>query len=1220
MKNQFIDEIKKIESKVNALHNDTVAVQKSNERRQLQINNDSERIEGKYRRALNDVADTKQQYQNAIVENQRIIDNLHSMIDMLPEKVRTECQPSSVTMPSSIDIDYIASLFDNITTDTLSSAVKRLFRTGGHYKYIEMVKDFLMLCAEAELYLLNEIQTLTANSTAEVATRTKIAEDDHRAELARHEQLVQQLKAEETAETQAIVKKRTDFLSSNIIMGFSERMTAALADSGVLESDWISYDPKRERKYDLPIGNIAVPFKTESKSLQKALIERIPEYAREGYFSIPYIANLAEPLRLLFKYSAENEKKASEQIQLILLRMLRSTPADTFDIYLVDPEDRGNNIGVLNASAEENAKISIYARNSKDEIRALFKQLEKEIDEVGRLIGSYNSVYEYNQANGNAIKEKVLVLFDFPKSISAEEISTFGVLVNNAKRCGLHIVVATEYAEFANIRNEYKNAANGIDWSFTDEFSWCAIKIDKNDAILKPCSVPSTTKLDHSKLKNGDVYVGAITDLSEVVHYGSKKCYVSVDDVSIGPHSRTHKMKVGSYIRLVIKNDLIEIDDISSKQEYYSFKGVLECKCEAIKLCHKSFVTFYRRTYADGMIIDNTFSHLFDINDVTSYKDGTDGLHLPVMVRTGKNGGVSNLVIGTSTSTHSLITGNTSSGKSTFLHMIISSIIINYHPDDVELWLVDYGKVEFNEYYQHTPPHIRFISLEKSAEFTYSFLDYLHEFFSKREKLFEAEGVTSIQGYRKKHGRLSMPRVVLIVDEFHNMTQHVQQNIDYRQILENALAEYRKFGFSCIFSNQTVSGLQGLTDTAKLQIKNRIALSNEIAEMKETLRVGNDNYTDDMLHRMERTSVGELWYKEWTSVSDFSINQFKGIYINDKERTQVLANVCNSGVQINNDIDVKRINSSERQLIPLEQIQTKAIASMSSRKFDLCLGSPVTVEKMFSFTVEHRYNHNLLLVGRNIKLKRDIIINILLNAYLMKDFDIFIYADERDELFETLQDANYFRSKTCNVKVFTDISELCFSINKVVEYIASKETQRKTLILWFGLSDLFDEFNVSPRKENIKFDNAETKGESTITINDIELLENDEILIEEAKNLGITVREMLYNLSGESQTKAVKENDYSYNACEDVIKIITNGGKFNIHSVIALDGGYDFRKTKGLNGDNFIHKIVLNLPKEDLFELGIRSHNIELEEGMSALYTDGSRFQKFRPYRIKQED
>ena len=1136
MKNQFIDEIRKIESEVNALHNATVAVQKNNERRQQQLNNDSERIEGKYRRALNDVADTKRQYQNAIVENQRIIDNLHSMIDMLPEKVRTECQPTTVTMPSSIDIDYIASLFDNITTDTLSSAVKRLFRSGGHYKYTEMVKDFLMLCAEAELYLLNEIQVLTANSSAEVVARTKIAEDDHRAELARHEKLAEQLKAEETAETQAIVKKRTDFLSSNLIMEFSERMAVALSDSGALELDWKSCDPRRERKYDLPIGNIAVPFKTESKSLQKALIERIPEYARDGYFSIHYIANLKEPLRLLFKYSAENEKKASEQIQLIVLRMLRSAPADTFDIYFVDPEDRGNNIGILNASSEENEKISIYTRNSKDEIRLLFKQLEKEIDDVGRLIGSYNSVYEYNQSNGNSIKEKILVLFDFPKNISVEELSILGVLVNNAKRCGLHIIVATEYSEFPSIKNEYKNATNGIDWSFTDENKWVVVCIAKNKTTVTTTSV--------------------------------------------------------SY----------------------------DYNLETLKAYYRSFVELYRKTYEQGLIIDNTFSHLFNVSDVTSYKDGTDGLHLPVMVRTGKNSGVSDLVIGTSTSTHTLITGNTSSGKSTFLHMIISSIIMNYHPDDVELWLVDYGKVEFNEYYQNTPLHVRFISLEKSAEFTYSFLDYLHEFFSKREKLFEAEGVTSIQGYRKKHGKLSMPRVVLIVDEFHNMTQHVQQNIDYRQILENALAEYRKFGFSCIFSNQTVSGLQGLTDTAKLQIKNRIALSNEIAEMKETLRVGNDNYTDDMLHRMERTSVGELWYKEWTSVSDFAINQFKGIYINDKERAQVLANVCNSGVQVNNDTDVKRINSSERQLIPLEQIQTQVIASMRSRKFDLCLGSPVTVEKMFSFTVEHRYNHNLLLVGRNIKLKRDIIINILLNAYLMKDFDIFIYADERDELLETLQDANYFRSKTCNVKVYTDISELCFSINKVVEYIASKETQRKTLIFWFGLSDLFDEFNVSPRKENVKFKNAETKGESTITIDDIELLENDEILIEEAKSLGITVKEMLYNLSGDSQTKAVKENDYSYNACEDVLKIITNGGKFNIHSVIALDGGYDFRKTKGLNGDNFIHKIILNLPKEDLFELGIRSHNIELEEGMSALYTDGSSFQKFRPYRIKQED
>ena len=46
--------------------------------------------------------------------------------------------------------------------------------------------------------------------------------------------------------------------------------------------------------------------------------------------------------------------------------------------------------------------------------------------------------------------------------------------------------------------------------------------------------------------------------------------------------------------------------------------------------------------------------------------------------------------------------------------MLITSIILNYHPDDVELWLVDYNKVEFAEYIANPPLHVNNFS-ESSA-------------------------------------------------------------------------------------------------------------------------------------------------------------------------------------------------------------------------------------------------------------------------------------------------------------------------------------------------------------------------------------------------------------------------------------------------------------------------------------------------------------------------
>ena len=1126
----LIEDIKKIELTINALHGEALSVKQNNERREKIILADADKTESDYRCAQNDIEAVKRQYQAEIDENRSIIDNLHRMHDMLPAKIVDENQPVNVIKPNSIDIDYISELFENITTDTMSSAIKRRFRLDGHYDYKKMIADFLRLSAEAELYLQDEIQRISNERAQVIATMTKQAEDAHNAAYRRHEALIRSKKDEESDETRAVLQHREAFFHSELIAGFESRVAMAISDCGILPKDWGTYDPKRKPVNRLAVGSIKIPFRTDSQSLQSALLKAIPNYARNGFFVLPYMIGRTKPFKMYFQYDDETKSLAKQQIQLVLLRLLRGASADSFDIYIVDPKERGNALGVLNAPIAENEKIGIRVSNSKDEIKELFKGLEREIDEINRQVGAKTSLHEYNLTASSPLKDKVIVLFDFPENFDAEEVKAFGTIAENAHRCGVNIILASTLSTAA-LKGSFKNAA--IDWGFMDT-GWTAI-----DA----------------------------------------------------------------------KRETIAVGD---SQYEFAFEEIADV--------HGRFVTMYRSLYEQGTKLDNNFSHLFDVSK-TSYKDATDGLYLPVMMRAEKNGAVCDLVIGTSTSTHTLITGNTSSGKSTFLHMIISSVLMNYHPDDVELWLVDYGKVEFNRYYQTTPPHVRFISLEKSAEFTYSFLAYLKEYFSAREKLFTAVQVSDIKEYRKKFGQHSMPRILLIVDEFHNMTQHVQQNIAYREILENALAEYRKFGLSCIFSNQTISGLQGLTDTAKLQIKNRIALSNEIGEMKLTLAVTSGNYSEEMLHRMERTAVGELWYKEWVSVSDFAIHQFKGVYIDEVSRQEVLRLAIERNKDIKNDAESIKINSSERQIIPVGDLISLVKGKTTDRQFPLYLGSPVTIDKTFSINVERRYNHNILLVGKDLKLKRDIITTIILNASMIGGFDIYVYADEGDELYNLLSGANRLRSKTCDVKIYNDIGQICHSVYEKTKCCEKKEVQRRSLIFWFGISDMFDEFNVCPPKTIVESDlQKNVVQDDMIHLDDISELENDYELIEMAKSVGCTVKEILYNLSAKEPVESHRHQvDYSYNAREDVARLFSTGGKYNIFNVMALDSTSEFKRIREIGVSLFLHKILLNIPKDELYELGLRNPNIELEEGVAALYSDGMQYKKFRPYLVKKE-
>ena len=44
------------------------------------------------------------------------------------------------------------------------------------------------------------------------------------------------------------------------------------------------------------------------------------------------------------------------------------------------------------------------------------------------------------------------------------------------------------------------------------------------------------------------------------------------------------------------------------------------------------------------------------------------------------------------------------------LHTLILQTIRNYHPDDVEIWAIDYKAVEFDGYIQHRTPYFRVIA------------------------------------------------------------------------------------------------------------------------------------------------------------------------------------------------------------------------------------------------------------------------------------------------------------------------------------------------------------------------------------------------------------------------------------------------------------------------------------------------------------------------------
>ena len=115
-------------------------------------------------------------------------------------------------------------------------------------------------------------------------------------------------------------------------------------------------------------------------------------------------------------------------------------------------------------------------------------------------------------------------------------------------------------------------------------------------------------------------------------------------------------------------------------------------------------------------------------------------------------------------SIHGFILGQSGSGKSVLLNNIITSAILKYSPQDLMLYLMDFKGVEFNSY-RHLK-HTKAVLVDSGdPQMTLEVLRELFEEDKKRRKLWNKEGVKSIDGYNSKYPDNRLPQIVFVADE-----------------------------------------------------------------------------------------------------------------------------------------------------------------------------------------------------------------------------------------------------------------------------------------------------------------------------------------------------------------------------------------------------------------------------------------------------------------------
>src|ERR671936_466704 len=232
-----------------------------------------------------------------------------------------------------------------------------------------------------------------------------------------------------------------------------------------------------------------------------------------------------------------------------------------------------------------------------------------------------------------------------------------------------------------------------------------------------------------------------------------------------------------------------------------------------------------------------------------------------------------------------LISGKTGSGKSTLLHALVSNLALNYSPDEVELYLVDFKKgVEFKTYASHELPHARVVAIESEREFGLSVLQRLDAELRQRGERFRAAGPEDLAACRQAPGGAPLPRILLVVDEFQEFFVEDDKIAQEASLLMDRLVRQgRAFGMHVVLGSQTLGGAFSLARSTLGQMAVRIAL--QCSESDAHLILSEDNSAARLL-----TRPGEAIYNDANGMVEGN-NLFQVVWLNDDRREDYLRDI-----------------------------------------------------------------------------------------------------------------------------------------------------------------------------------------------------------------------------------------------------------------------------------------------------------------------------------------
>jgi hypothetical protein len=343
----------------------------------------------------------------------------------------------------------------------------------------------------------------------------------------------------------------------------------------------------------------------------------------------------------------------------------------------------------------------------------------------------------------------------------------------------------------------------------------------------------------------------------------------------------------------------------------------------------------------------------------------SEGLSIPIGLSGASDIQQLNLGMPGSQSVHALICGQIGSGKSRLLHAIITGALLQYPKEELEIYLVDFKSgTEFKIYADYNLPNFKVIAIESEQEFGLSVLRSIKKEGERRAQIFNTCTKSDITSYNnspdaERYGH--MPRVLIVIDEFHVLFNNANQAIanEASQILDSILRLDRSFGFHCVLCSQSIRGMSAINEAALAQIAVRIALKCPKEDADIVLGKG-----ADAMAQIEENDAGSAIYLPAISSPKVN-NKFRVGYLSPERHTQILQTLDNyynkSGQKTNARVLVSDVSDSRNSVFQKYNVDGEITATDRH----VHLGEPLKVEANLEVRFDMAPGNNMLLLGKD---------------------------------------------------------------------------------------------------------------------------------------------------------------------------------------------------------------------------------------------------------------